>query len=274
MKVVTFVLRLASAGLIAPIATPPQALAAIRNQAWYPDGYLDLREAAASHVKDYPRDPRVVIFDWGDPKLAFYDVIDCNLDYHLPSDMDPYERQVAALALDIARMRYELAELGYNRQVHDGPLLDYERAALEAFAAEGTDRAANPESYVIQNWDLLGALAREMEARRAELNPKRPRIVSEGGCGAGEGEFEIHLIPADGELWLINAFAFRVCERKVADPWNHRACGWTQYQEGDTTFASGRYMYEARWGGTVRRGARVLEADPADGDVTQVTFRP
>ena len=67
-------------------------------------------------------------------------------------------------------------------------------------------------------------------------------------------------MPTSGQLWLINAFAFKVCERKVADPWDHGACGWSEFISGDTTTASGRYMYEARWpNGTVRRGAKVLQ---------------
>ena len=121
---------------------------------------------------------------------------------------------------------------------------------------------------------MLGALKDELEARRQRLSPRLPGFVVSGGCGAGESEFEIRLVPATGELWLINAFAFRVCERKVADPWNHRACSWSQYGEGDSTFASGRYMYEARWpDGTVKRGARVLEGNFEEEDGTVITFR-
>jgi len=279
----------AALGLVAwPAAGMAQPASSIANQAWYPAGYLDLREAAAKQVMDFPRDPRVVLMeDWDDPTVKTYDVIDCLLAYDLP-EMEAYERQTGTLALDIARMRQELAELGYDRDVYDGPLLAYERAALAEFAEERGERADNPEAFRIvgdggedygelveaQDWDLLDRLAQEMEARRAKLNPRQPRIVSEGGCGAGEEEFEIKLVPANGELWLINAFAFRVCERKVADPWNHRSCGWSEFVAGDTTFASGRYMYEARWpNGTVKRGARVLQADFDNDETGAVTFR-
>ena len=270
-----------------PAAAMAQARGSVPNQSWYPAGYVDLREAAASQAGDFPRDPRVVLMeDWDDPNLKLYDVVDCNLAYDLPYDMDPYERHLGALAIDVARMRHELAQLGYAREVYDQPLLDYERAVLETMEAPEELAAAarkldpNSEEYdgfsggaELQDWELLGVLAEAMEERRARLNPRLPRIVSEGGCGAGESEFEIRMVPANGELWLINAFAFRVCERKVANPWDHNACAWTQYQEGDSTFASGRYMYEARWGSTVKRGARELQGDPADEDVTQITFR-
>ena len=103
-------------------------------------------------------------------------------------------------------------------------------------------------------------LAAKMEAIRARLQPNKPRIMSEGGCGGGESEFTVELSPPDGRLWLINAFAFKVCERRLPDPWNHIACSWNEYTTGEKTAASGRYIYEARWpDGTVRRGAKLLE---------------
>jgi len=261
---------------------------AIPSQAWYPAGYLDMRIAAARQAEEFPRPPGNILFeDFDDPKVKTYDVIDCNLAYDLPYDMDPVERALGSLALDIARMRYEFADLGYSAEVYDAPLLAYERAMLEGMpsreAVEAEARKLDPSSEDYdgwstseeeeREWELQQTLAVDLDERRRALNPRLPRIVREGGCGAGESEFAIRLQPANGELWLINAFAFRVCERKVADPWNHRACGWTQYVEGDTTFASGRYMYEARWGATVKRGARLLEGDPGDDDVTQITFR-
>ena len=275
--------------MIAPIAAQAQPGGTIPDQSWYPEGYLDMRVAAAHQLADFPRNENVVLFeDFDDPEVKTYDVIDCNLAYDLSWEMDSYQRQIGSLALDIARMRSEFARIGYPQAVYDRPLIDYERAALAAFAAERPDRLANPENYRIrgedgedygesvdmQDWELLGALAEAMDAKRAALSPRLPRIVSEGGCGAGEEEFEIKLVPANGSLWLINAFAFRVCERKVANPWNHQACGWSEFQAGDSTFASGRYMYEARWpNGTVKRGARVLQADFDNDETGAVIFR-
>ena len=141
------------AAVAGPAALPAGGLAqsagSIPNQPWYPAGYLDMREAAASQVEDFPRNPRVVLMeDWDDPNLKTYDVIDCMLAYDLP-EMAPYEREVGSLALDIARMRHELAEFGYAKEVYDGPLLDYERAALAAFDAERSDRPENPEDNPI-----------------------------------------------------------------------------------------------------------------------------
>ena len=71
----------AVAGLAAlPAGGLAQSAGSIPNQPWYPAGYLDMREAAASQVEDFPRNPRVVLMeDWDDPNLKTYDVIDCML---------------------------------------------------------------------------------------------------------------------------------------------------------------------------------------------------
>lgn len=278
----------ASLALLALVATTPLT-AAVPNQPWYPEGYLDLRSAAAQQVEDFPRDPiNLLMEDWDDPRIKTYDLVDCNLGYDLSEDLDNRTTLFSELALDIARMRLELAYLGYRAEVYDAPLLGHERAMLAAIDANATGLVRElvteedgysylgyPEGWVTLT-DLQGDydLLAELETRRLRLQPRQPRFVVLGDCGAGEEEFEINLIPANGELWLVNAFAFRVCERKVPDPWNHSACGWTQFIAGDSTFASGRYMFEARWpNGSVKRGARVLQAD-FDGDESgAVTFR-
>jgi len=270
-------------------AQPENAVVPVPNQSWYPEGYLDLRIAAAKQVADFPRDPlHVLAEDWNDPRLSTYDLIDCNLGSDLPDDLDNRTFLMSELALDVARMRSEFASLGYRPEVYDEPLLNHERAMLQAIASanpssslpqlvteDGISYSSTPDDWLFlsdiqSDYDLLDAL----ESRRKRLQRRQPEFIVEGGCGAGEEEFEIRLVPANGELWLINAFAFRVCERKVADPWNRRACSWTQFVAGDTTFASGRYMYEARWpNGTVKRGARVLQPDYNSDDPGSVLFR-
>lgn len=307
MRMAGLVLRLACAAAVnlaaLPTAPPAQAQAEalVPDQPWYPEGYHDLRIAAALHAETFARPASHMVFeDFDDPQAKTYDLLDCDLFDDVPEGLDEEEAERAQLALDIAQMRRDFATLGYPREVYDQPLLDYERWALTGFQPVWSERlvallAAYPDGppeeflgpgqteqeiadlELLINGDMLTALKNEFEVRRQRLSPELPRIVASGGCGAGESEFEIRMVPANGELWLINAFAFRVCERKVADPWNHQACSWSQYGEGDNTFASGRYMYEARWpNGTVKRGARVLEGsfeEEEDGAETVITFR-
>ena len=299
MKITSPFLRLAGAVLLGRPAFPSAVLAqpapAVADQPWYPDGYRDLRIAAALQAETFPRELELmVIEDFDDPQAKTYDLIDCDPFYDVPEDLDERSADQAQLALDISKMRAEFQRLGYASDIYDQPLLEYERfmlagvepgwgrrlAALMAKYPDGVSEdfysdGGTEEDAMLLGTGMLGALAAEMNSRRMRLSPRQPRFVVEGGCGAGEAEFTIRMVPANGELWLINAFAFRVCERKVDDPWNHNACRWSQYGAGDSTFASGRYMYEARWpNGAVQRGARVLEGSfEEDGDASVITFR-
>lgn len=259
------------------VAQPAQEIA---DQEWYPEGYLDLKNAAARQIETFPTHG---FLNKAYVPPAFEVMFDTGED--VARDLDEHAAQLSALALNVARLRSRLAEVGYNTEVYDQPLLNYERGALNDFEMTRTAGTEWPswgvipsvirEDLSVIDWDLLINLAGEMEARRKRLNPDKPQFGwSPGWTGAGEDEFTIRLSPSTGELWLVNAFAFHVCERKVADPWDHRACGWTQYQEGDSTVASGRYMYEARWpDGTVKRGARVLQGDPEEEGGEVIAFR-
>ncbi|WP_428679315.1 hypothetical protein [Sphingopyxis sp.] len=63
--------------------------------------------------------------------------------------------------------------------------------------------------------------------------------------------------PPNAEVWLVSAFAFRVCQRKKTDPWDRMGCRWTEIQTGANKPLSGRFIYQVRWpDGTVRKGAR------------------
>ena len=260
----------------APAASKPARPAApetVPDQPWYPPGYRDLRIAAAETMRLFPRYSGSVLTPDNGGKT--YDVVDCMLDYDLPRAVENVEGWRELLALDVARMRSELHMLGYSPQIYDQALLDHERASLAYFArvkprpewTEGDNAADAAEQPAVEEegayYDSAWgheALAETMEAKRKQLQPRKPRIVYERSCGGGQSEFSVVLSPANGRLWLINAFAFKVCERKVADPWDHRVCDWNEFATGETSPFSGRYMYEARWpNGAVRRGAKLLE---------------
>lgn len=281
---------------IAKEAVPAANPAWVADQSYYPAGYRDLRIAARAQMATFPRSKDIVLMPSYDDKPQ-YDLIDCNAEAVDVHDPDPVVARYGDLALEVSRIEAELGRLGYKREVWEQPLLAYEHEQLDWLAKhdppaleaieEGSDPVAVDQVSADQTLtgteqteteiepDRLTLLAREMDARRMKLQRRKPQIVTEGGCGAGEGGFKIRIEPANGSLWLINAFAFRVCERKVPDPWDHNACGWTQYSAGDEATASGRYIYEARWpGGTVRRGARILEGDPSGEDMIEITFRP
>lgn len=263
-------------------ATAKPSKAAIPNQSFYPPGYRDLRIAAAAQVATFPRPRDVIAHDFSYAGWKpFYDVIDCSLESIDPNNPDRLMAEYGELALDVARMRSELRKLGYRREIYEVPLLNYERAMItKSQAAHRAPPTETPTSDATTNryWDLdqdpLRRLAADMERRRKHLQPGKPRFVADGGCGGGESDFQIRLVPPSGQLWLINALAFYVCARRVRDPWNHQACRWTAYSADEEATASGRYMYEARWpDGTVRRGAKILQGDPNSDRPPVITFR-
>ena len=297
---------LAVSPVLAAAKEPPSQIA-VPDQPWYPPGYRDLRVAAEGMVRAFPRDQVAVLHDWDDDGVGGYDVVDCMLGYDLPDNADWQAHLRELLALDVARMRVELARIGYRPEVYEAALLKHERASLAQLPsvprppppidydalldAQSTEEASATDNPALQsplNDNAIADAATEppeegdydtsfwgkeklaaaMERRRKRLQPGKPQIYMEGGCGGGESAFSVALSPPDGRLWLINAFAFKVCERKRPDPWDHVACGWNEFASGDKSVFSGRYMYEARWpDGTVRRGAKVLEDTEEAGEI-------
>ena len=260
----------ASAILAGAFAPAPPALAqpipaaidpaSVPDQPWYPPGYRDLRIAAAGEVATFPREPIKV------KQGAEYNLASCGERHPDRIFDDPVANEQARLALEVSRLRAELKGLGYPAEVYEQPLLDYERARLTA----GTTGS-------------IESLAAELEARRQRTQAGKPIVYQPcsppraGATGFGallvpvrmreRGDEDVAIVtsPPNGRLWLINGFAFRLCERKTANPWDHLACGWNEYTASDGAHLSGRYIYEVRWpDGTVRRGARILEFDSDD----------
>ena len=286
--------------LVLLAASPPalaQQAAPVQNRSWYPDGYRDLRIAADLMVADFPRRRSDMVMEYfEDPDTEVYELYDCDTLLDIKDNNDEEEWARWRLALRVSKFRRELERLGYPPEIYDRPLLEYERYELtgleprwgkpvrelferfpdglpaEYFAPEVSDEVIHDMQLYAHG--MLAALKDEMEVRRSRLSPQSPRFDLRGDC-PNPSRFEIRLDPEDGELWLIKAFDFRLCERRVADPWAHGACSWRRYVEGGDVYLNGHYMFEARWAdGTVRRGPRVFEVDIYDeeGDGRLITF--
>jgi hypothetical protein len=285
--------------------------ASIPDRPYYPPGYRDLRIAAAAQVATFPRTMDYMVSMDLDGKPGAYDVIDCNAEHFDTREVGPDVAVQSELALEIARIGGELRRLGYRAEIFEEPLLAYEREALAGLPASIAERAAdNPpmgeagtesgqaeplpepapepsaaetdsgqyrdmtEAELAATHGPIGLLALEMDKRRARLQPDKAPIIVEGGCGAGEAAFLIRAAPANGKVWIVNAFAFHVCMTKVPDPWDLRACRWTEVDPDNATMASGRYMYQARWpDGKTSRGARVFEGDFDSDAPSTITIR-
>jgi hypothetical protein len=287
--------------------------AKVPPQGWYPDGYYDIRIAAEGQIADFPRD--TLTMDWGDGQPPYYDVIDCNAEYVSLDETDPLTARYGGVALEVARLRAEFERMKYPVAVYAEPLLAFEKAMVEdakaapepmseadiaaadaaalaadddananaaasaaadaAMAADAPDAAADPADGGGFENDPYYRLAQAVEANRARLAPKLPKVVADGGCGAGEGNpVIVRTSPPQGEVLMINAFAFKVCTRKKPDPWDRFACKWNEIETGVDQTLSGRYVYQVKWpDGTVRKGTREIVPSYDDEPKVTVTFK-
>lgn len=270
-----------------------QLAAKVAPQAWYPEGYYDVRIAAEAQMAEYPRALNEIVGNWGygeETPYKAYDVIDCGAEWVPPADVDPVTARYGEVALEISRLRSELERLKYPHDTYAAPLLAYEKKRIEEAAkapdpmaperaddsvAEGEDAVTFAEDVYNPATDPIAILATTIDANRLRLAPKLPRVLVEGGCGAGEGGAVIvKTVPPAGEVWLVNAFAFKVCTRKQANPWDRMACKWNEIETGKEQSLNGRYVYQVRWpDGTERKGTREIIPDEESETAMTVTFR-
>lgn len=247
--------------------------AAVPKQAWYPDGYYDIRIAAEAQVAEFPRPADEL------PATAeqSYNLVACDTERPGGEAADPLLERYGYVALETARLRAELRRIHYPADIYAEPLLVFERESI----ARAEDRETGGDPY--------SALADALEAARtsaqaplspvfeyrectppamaAPNSPGRPSAVRPSRAPGVKFRTE----PSAGELWMISAFAFKVCVRKQPDPWDRLACKWNEIETGVTKSMSGRFVYQVRWpDGTVRKGTR--EIAPASG-TTPVTFK-
>ena len=290
--------------------------AKVPPQSWYPDGYYDIRIAAEGQMADFPRDKLTMDWGDGEPPYydvidcnAEYVSLD-DTD-PLTARYGGVALEVARLRAEFERMKYPLAvyagpllafekakieeakaapEPMTEEEIEAAYAIDEaaaEAAASAADAAAGaasdaameagaSDEAAEPADGGTFENDPYQQLAKAVEANRERLAPRLPKVLADGGCGAGEGSAVIvRTSPPQGEVLLINAFAFKVCTRKKPDPWDRFACKWNEVETGVEKRLSGRYVYQVKWpDGTVRKGTREIVPNYDDEDVAAVvTFK-
>ena len=263
-------------------------------QPWYPDFYYDIRIAAEAELAETPVAGDELAEDWGDGSQ--YDILGCGGFFIVPEDADEATRRYGNAALEIARMRRDLEAIGYPADIYAAPLAAYERHLVEQAKARTGDEVlmalgigpdefdeAWPGSASEPAWEdapeagpePAAELARAIEENRARIAPHLPKVAAEGGCGdAPPAPVIVRTDPPGATVLLISAFAFKVCIRKLADPWDALACRWNEIETGTPTLLRGRIVYQVRWtDGTHRRGARELDLNYDDDEPTLVTFR-
>lgn len=284
--------------------------AGVPPQSWYPEGYYDVRIAAEAERREIRVATKDLLHDWDDGEGKRYDVIDCVAEPPPVLEVDPVTARYGFVASEVARIRANLGQLKFPAALYAEPLLAFEKAKVEEAAAAPDPQA---EAAQIAEWeaavaaaeragtepppfaaeaeargddggsgdgegeyeDPYAALAKAIEANRQRQAPKLTRVVAEGGCGAGgAGPVIVRTVPPLGEVLLVNAFAFNVCTRKTANPWDRFACKWAEIETGVEKDLVGRYVYQVRWpDGAVRKGTRDIVPEYNTDQAVTVTFK-
>ena len=206
-----------------------------------------------------------------DRKSASYDLWNCveSTDYlGFVDDKEPGSGaldKLLNLALTTVVWRSDFKKLGVPEEVWGSLVSSYESMALKqggVFRDNQQDEAPRKQ------------IAAALNKYRQQANPRLPKFIVEGGCGGG-GEIEVHikLLPADGQLFLIPVFLYKLCQAQhliAADP---RSCDrWTEVINGTASYVSGDYLYLARWtDGSVRCGPLGFKSFDQEGKTFQIT---
>lgn len=152
------------------------------------------------------------------------------------------DKEVATLtdlALEVVVWENDFRKLGFPEEIWRPVLEKYESAGL-AQPGESTQQ-----------------LAAELNAANARAGRSLPKFATLGGCGSGEIEVHFALNPPDGQLFLIPVFLYKVCQAQKLSPTDLKSCDrWKEVFNGSVSYASGDYVYLARWAdGIVRCGS-------------------
>jgi hypothetical protein len=145
--------------------------AKVPRQPWYPDGYYDVRIAAEAQAAETLRDKQVLVASCPEGGALCYDPFDPLAQRINPDESDPAVRRYGNIALDISRLRQELALTGYPPDVYSNPLTSYERKRIEA-AVRGGATVASPDDEAAR--DLIAAI----ETNRKRTAPALPRVMA------------------------------------------------------------------------------------------------
>lgn len=102
----------------------------------------------------------------------------------------------------------------------------------------------------------------ELNAAMARAGQSKPKFVWQPGCGSGGYDAHFALAPADGQLFLIPVFLYKLCEVQHLSPLNLKSCNrWKEVINEQVFDVSGDYMYLARWSDGVARCGSITSND-------------
>lgn len=278
----------------APTSEQLDAIAAdIPDREWYPDGYYDIRIAAVADFREAERARKAAFAEMtGEPEANYYgdassydqvNLGNCNVeDFSGVGEEGSALSEYIWVANDMAGFRDALERAGFPEAIIDSALLDFERRWLALIAIRSDDRdpadvdfesefgivGFNGESHPLQ------MLLEELNAARTGAHADLPEVIMADGCGGEGPPVILRTAPNNGQVWIISAFAFRVCTRRNPDPWDKFACRWNEVETGTESGLAGRYVYEVIWpDGTSRRGSREIRGDMMTWEPKTITLR-
>jgi hypothetical protein len=122
---------------------------------------------------------------------------------------------------------------------------------------------------------FLEQLARRLNQER-KANSSLPRLVVDGGCGAGEITVQIATDPPGAQVLFIPTFFYELCRAQklqADDPWGNCSERWREAVDGTVSRVSGDYHYVARWSDGATRRGRLRMTDVEDGQTIKL-LRP
>jgi hypothetical protein len=109
----------------------------------------------------------------------------------------------------------------------------------------------------VEGFSSVDIMVYALNRRMAHAGLSKPKFVFNPGCGSGGGA-SVHfaLQPADGQLFLIPVFLYKLCQAQHVSPFDFKSCDrWKEIFSERVWAVSGDYMYLARWSdGVVRCG--------------------
>jgi hypothetical protein len=132
------------------------------------------------------------------------------------------------------------------------------RPVLERYEAEVLSAKPNDVRVATD----VHVLVTVLNERMAEAGVAAPKFVYEPGCGSGGLEVQFALKPANGQLFLIPIFLYKVCQVQHLNPLDFKSCDrWKEIFSEHVWAISGDYMYLARWTDGVVRCGSLTEND-------------
>ena len=165
-------------------------------------------------------------------------------------DLPPAEQTAIAQAVDMQVVRQNLVAAGAEGWLADAIARGY-RTSREAYdgKSEAQQQAArqageDPDSATIKMANLSGRLF------------GLPTFVDDETCqtyafSVYRTPFRLVTEPPGASVYVIPRFSFRVCEKRLADPYSRdsrRGCAaWVKVPQGGTAALSGLYQYSVEW---------------------------